>query len=352
MIKASLIPTLYQYLGAIFEYGLKNNYSFKSIQERISYSDMFKQLEDSDYYFLYDRTLKKEIELIYSTDIEDEDIKDISSKMLWLGEAYTRLFFKFHKSIFYIFLYIPLEKMVSYYPIYHEMDWNQLYDSFTKEIESVTLLRKLLNEYHISLAALSTLTGIGEPTLKRYVKDDNNLYHASYSFIYSIAVAFKINSNVLIQNINNYTDSKEYDFDKNNKEYSSYLGLFLVSYYTKITDGENYDYDQKNNMFITSDKVIKVISNDKNINIKSIVDSQNKLDNKRFALIIFDYVNSYKSYKDLFGISNSNIDDLFVISNNNIIHIGKRNYMKEIPNNVYNSLIARAKSIIGGDFAI
>lgn len=367
MINVTMVPTLYQYMSAILEYGIMNAYSFESIQERIAFSDMFRRLEQSDSSFLYERTLTQEIGLIYSNIVNDEEIKDISSKMLWLGNAYIRLFFKFHKSIYYIFLYIPIEDMVSLYPLYHEMDWTQLYDLFIERTKEATLLRKLIDKRDISINKLSQLSSISDNTIKKYCSNDEYLNKASYSHIYNLSIALKVNSNIFLKEINNYTNSDGFAFDRTDIKYRSYLALYLVSYYSNDVNEVQYQYDEENNLFKANNLVLKTMwtnpsisitinKSDDDTEIAHLIEEQSKqtpIDQRNsYILIIFAYNQISESVKPFTYLKQHGFKKIFIISQTHILCVNTDSWTKEISDDVKKAMILKAKKAVGGDFAI
>ena len=367
MINVNVIPTLYRYFASILEYGFENHYSFESIEDFISFSDMFKCLENSDASFIYHRTLVEEMESVYSIQIQSEMISFPNSKSLWLGEAYVRLFFKFHKPIYYIFLYVPLVEMLNYYSSYHEMDWNQLYDLFFEKMNDCPLLKKLIEKNNLSINKLSQLTNISSNTIKWYYLSDENLYKASYANIYSISIALKVNSNIFVKEIDNYTNSEEYDFDKTNLKYRSYYGLYIASYFSKDINDRKYLYNENDNLFYSHKNILKVLWTKSSL----LADSSNAVnqelievianyslsipaeERKRITIVIFEYNQISEEAKPFLKLRNYGFDKVFIVNPKNVIYISEVDYwLCYITERVKDNIITRAKKYSGGDFGV
>ena len=59
--------------------------------------------------------------------------------------------------------------------------------------------------------------------------------------------------NLFISNINNYSDSGMFEFDKTNVKYRSYLGLHLISYFSGGLGQRKYVYDEDHHQFVFGD---------------------------------------------------------------------------------------------------
>lgn len=354
-------------MSNIISYGLLKHYSRDAIEDRISFSDMFRRLENSDSSFLNERTMHQEIGLIYSRDVDVNLFDNKSSISYWLGEAYIRLFFRFHKSIYYIFLYLPLEEMVTAYRVYHEMDWSELYSFFQEKIESKTLLNTLIKKRDLSVNKVSSLTGISSNTIQYYCLDDNHLYEAKYTYIYQLAICLKVNSNVFAKEIHNYINSGQYHYDKTNPLYRSYLGLNYASYYSLDIKKGNYVLDKDNYIFTSGKEYLKVLwtkseqfvdfTSGINADIVAIVDnyskSKSKLIRANTILVIFEFnkiSQSVKPYAD--KLLKYGYKKVFIINQESILCVGERYWISYLTDSVNSGMIERAQKEANHDFVI
>ena len=366
MISVSDISSLYEHMSNIIAYGVYKEYSYNVIEDRISFSDMFRRLENSDSSFLRERTMHQEIELIYSQSVDIDLFNNKDSLFYWLGQAYIRIFFKFHKSLYYIFLYFPLKEMMDAYHIYHEMDWSELYNFFLEKIKSNTLLEMLLKRRGLSINKLSALAGISINTIKYYYKDDEHLFEAKFAFIDQLAFALKVNSNVFLKEIHNYINSGEYEYDRRNPLYRSYLGLYLVSYYSSTIKNRKYVLDKNTHAFVSGNKILKVLctqsikfiepTNEANQQIVDMVDVVSNMmfvgRQKDTILVIFEFNEISESVKPYLGLLKYGYENIYIINQTNILCIGDNYWTSYIPESVFESMIENAKKAIGNDFAI
>lgn len=366
MISIRDIPTLYEYMSNIFSYGLLKQYSLEAIQDRISFSEMFWRLENSDSSFLAKRTMHEEIELIYSREIDVELFNNKTSIAYWLGEAYIRLFFKFHKSIFYIFLYLPLDTMINLYPVYHEMDWIKLFEYFEANVKKNNLLPMLLKKRNLSINKLSTLTGISANTIQYYCLNDNHLFEAKYLYIDLLSQALKVKNNLFLKEIHNYTNSSGYDFDKTNPTYRSYLALNYTSYYSLEIKKRKYKLDAVNNIFISGNKYLKVLwtrsesfvdfIDTMNREIVTLVDNYSKsIDpekRKNTVLVIFEFNKISRFVKPYVPLLKYGFEKIFIINQESILCVCENYWISYLTDSINSSMIEQAKKKTGSDFAI
>lgn len=330
MIQANKINDLYEIFSHLFDYGFYKKYPLFAIEERLIESELVKSLEDDkgDKY-LYRHYLTKIFDDVYGIDPSRCEIFGSSSISLWISEAYLRLFYKYHKSFSYLFLLINLRTMYDLYDVYHEMDFDQLFELYENKEKEFKLLNTLIDKKGLSIKQLSILTSISEHTLYNYSKDNESLYNASYENIYKIAHILDVDSKVFVKTLNNYIDYSIYDFDKNDIEYHSYLALYYLEYFYKI-DKRGYKFDSSTLSFINNNNVIKVIL--KKDEIKNINDKEHT------QLVLFN-----DTYVDLLP---HQFKDIFVITDSEITRISNRGKIntKYIPSYVYSSLSIKAKN--------
>lgn len=250
---------LYDYFSYIFFYGFKNRYSYDYIQDRLSSSYIVKDLEDkgnSD--FLFNSSLSESIKSIYQlNDIDIDSIVETNTISLWVSEAYLRLFFKYHKSFGYLFVYLPIERMLSLFDLYHELDWTRLFEVYEEEIKQSSLLKKILEKKSLSLHKLSELTGISKSTLVSYLKD-SRFKEAKFEYVYKIASVCSLDINIFANNVNNYIDA-QVSKESINKELFNTLALFVLHYQSQEIASRNYQYNKEKDLYISGDKTLKVL---------------------------------------------------------------------------------------------
>ena len=335
MIKTFYQEDIINRFAAIITYGLNEKYSYKSIEEHIVSSPFVNALENNE----FDTGLKieKVVEMAYGVSLKRQ--ADISIKGLFLAESYIKLFFYYNKSFEYLFLYWPLHWFIERYNVYHEMDFSNLRRDFEFRIKEKTLLKKLANERQIKLIEISKLTGINENTIDKYVRDDKYLYGASNDNVYKLAKLFCVKENIFISNLAVFLDQSIYLFDKSNKDYRNYLGLFFANYYDSRINEKDFTYDKDNNCFRSDDdiKLIVIANTLDNLSISKIKEQS---DSKTYVVIIPAGFFGDESW--FYYLEEIDVIDIFVLTQE-YVYIVKKKSKKEITDTINRSLIIRAK---------
>lgn len=110
----------------------------------------------------------------------------------WCGTAYHYLLEKTRKSLSYLLLKLPLDRLIDMYGTYHEMDYSSLLERFHEIEKEKTILRLLCDSKKISIPHLSEETSIKLDTLNKYSKNDEYLYAASFQNISRIQKFFSV----------------------------------------------------------------------------------------------------------------------------------------------------------------
>ena len=121
----------------------------------------------------------------------------------WCGVCYFELFYEIKKSFSYLFLKLPLEKMLEMYKVYHEMDFSQLVEQFRIIEKETTILRLLCKSKGCTLKKISEKTMININTLVRYNSSDELLYKGSFQNIMKLVKYFDVPINLFVEEINN-----------------------------------------------------------------------------------------------------------------------------------------------------
>lgn len=153
-----------------------------------------------------------------------------------------------------------------------------------------------------------------------------------------------------------------YDFDKENKKYRSYLGLYLASYYSKQINKREYKYKEKENIFTHKNKLLKVLyayhledASDSYLDelIAAFIKSLARKELNNITLIIFVYgeidrdLKKYQVLKDKYQF-----EELVIINSQYFIALSEKNKMTSRTSKVSSLLSIKAKEILGGDFAV
>ena len=161
--------------------------SFSYLLER---SDFVKKIEKGKYDDYFNKPLTTIFFDITGITIDSDNSFGVFNDAYWCGYSYFELFLRTGKPFSFIFIKLPLVKMMDVYPIFHEMDISSLMDFFAKQEQRKTILRLLCEQNRTSLPKLSASTGISLATLSKYNSDDDALYKASFQNILRIAHYF------------------------------------------------------------------------------------------------------------------------------------------------------------------
>ena len=348
---------LFDIFSYLFFYGISHKYSFLAIEEKIYKSDIVKSLESNgSSTYLYRHTLQDIFIDIYGDDINIDDITKTNSISIWVAEAYIRLFFRYHKSFHYLFLVIHLEQMINLFDIYHEMDFDQLFELFEKKQKSFKLLNALIKEKNITIKQLNLLSSISEYTLYNYSKNNEKLYAASFNHIVTLSNILDVDCNVFARELNNYEDYFIYNFEKNDTYYYSLLAIYYLDYFFKI-DSQCYAANLEDTSLRREDDIIQVIFLNGN-NIAMISSLENKMieplvsnyqskcqEVDKTQLVVFEWNQISTNGKVYSKLSKYGFKNIYIINQENIIRVSDKGttITKQIPEYVSSYLSRRAK---------
>ena len=349
MINYKDLFEIYDHFGYVFYYGLSHKYSFDYMQKRIANCKEIKDLENkNDCSFLINSKVADIISEIYELKDNKANIDEIcpDTLSLWISEAYLRLSFKFHKSLSFVFLYFPIDKMINAFSPYHEIDWTQLYDYFKEEISSKPLLRKILDYKHLSVNKLSQLTGISKNTLTTYL-DNQRLSEAKFDYIYRISQALDIDINVFANRINNF---EQEDFNKTfaNKELFSTLAKWIVSYYSSEIANRNYIYNKDKELYVDGNNYLKVfITNDKanftiyNSEAEKLISKYKTSEKAHTVIVIYELDNISKTIDPYKKWLEYGFEKIFIVNSNTVICLKESYWQSYLGKDIQEKMLTR-----------
>ena len=367
MINVNDVPRISELFAAAFFYGFRFGYSVKSVEEKLLHSAYMETLENGDASFLNRESVEAMVGKIYETEDASIDTLQINSLSLWLGDLYTKIFFSFHKSFSFIFLYLPLEEAIRMFPLFHEMDFSQALHYFEERTYQASILKLLLRQRKMRPWELSILTGIKYNTVVSYVRDNAFIYQAKADSVYKISHILGVKFNVFMETIPNFTNSEMFEFDKTNPAYRSYLGLLFAAYDSVALAARHFEYHPDSNDFHSENQILKVLwtsivsspleAETENKEIEAIVQGYVKdipdAKRKDHFLIIFEYSQisrNPKPYQHL--IERYGVEGILLINAENMLWISSKCSIIPISDTMNNALIKRAKELVGGDFAV
>lgn len=188
------------YLGRIISIAVKRKIVFQVITQKLSDSDLLKEIENGDYFLILNYTPEELFSKIFDMDPVVETSYFKYDDAYWCGYIYANIFYRYDKNFPYIFLILPLEELLDMYPLYHEMDISSLFNYYDELEKKETLLSRLLKYRQIKATKLSILTGISFETIKYYKKNNQNIYNANFNTIKKIAIVLNIDDRIFLEN--------------------------------------------------------------------------------------------------------------------------------------------------------
>ena len=334
MIKFYYEEDLTILLGVLFTYGLNHNYSCKAIEERILKSSLINELELNR----FDPFLSEEkvVSDTYGVNVSEADL-DIDC--LFYAQSYLKLFFHQRKSFEYLFLYWPLEHFVDKYAVYHEMDYTNLERDFLKRTKNEPLLKKLCIERDIQITEASKLTGINLNTLKKYSRDDKQLYGATHQNIYRLSMLFGVKENIFAERLLVFFDEEALFSNVLFKDVKNALGFFFACYYDKRIKEVDFKYDEKNDEYISKGplKLVVLSPDAKDFSFEYV----NQYAGENTYIVLLPIGSSFNEKTDYSFLKQINAFEILVLKGDSVEFI-KKSTKREITETINRSLLLRA----------
>lgn len=193
---------LYEYAN-IFERVLslayENNYSTPSLERLISYSSYFQNIEKD----------KNGLAPIVS---ETSLIKDFFPSLkvnmlkiptynqcLWAAESFLRIQGETGLTFECIFLYISINKMYEYFPLYHEMDFSHIIKEFKRLYSEKSVLGLLIDRYHYSLTDIAKQIGVSYDLLSSLKRRRRDIRKASVEVVVKLSQLLNVRIETLAE---------------------------------------------------------------------------------------------------------------------------------------------------------
>ena len=174
----------------LFVIAIQNEINFLAFTSSLERSVFANLIEEDVYDDYFNTPLTRIFFDITKMHIEKVASFGIYNDAYWCGYSYFELQQRLKKPFSYLFLKLPLSKMMDIYPIFHEMDFSALLEFFEKEKDKKTILRALCEQKRCSLSKVSAATGINQATLSKYNADDEALLKGSFQNVYKISKYF------------------------------------------------------------------------------------------------------------------------------------------------------------------
>lgn len=184
--------TIKELFSRIFVLGVQNKINLHAFTKALERSEFVNKIELNQYDDYFNKPLEDIFFDITNMRIDKDESYGIYNDAYWCGYSYFEIHQRTKKSFAFIFLKLPLYKMMDLYPVYHEMDISSLLEYFHKLDKEQTILRLLCKEKKCSISKLSLVTGLNIATLKKYNASDECLYKGSFEAIYKIATYYSV----------------------------------------------------------------------------------------------------------------------------------------------------------------
>ena len=195
------IRVLKETFARLFVLAIQNKMNLLAFTYGLERSDFVKKIEIGRYDDYFNKSLLDIFFDITGNKISIDNSFGVFNDAYWCGYMYFELFLRLKKPFSYIFLKLPLPKMIDIYSIYHEMDFSSLLEYFNEQEKKATILRLLCNKKNISLSKLSSATGINMASISKYNASDEALYKASFQNIVKIAKYFDSPLDLFVEKI-------------------------------------------------------------------------------------------------------------------------------------------------------
>ena len=204
MISSTDLPKITDHMGQLFSMAVGSKINLEAITYSIERSDFAAELQASRCGQLVNSTAEELFESLFGR--ADSGLSRLSydgtyDDAYWCGWAYTQLLFETRLPLPYLFLVLPLERMLDLYPVYHEMDITQLIDLLEAERREETLMKRLLKRHGVKVPALSLQSGVSPNTINHYKKSDENLYAAGFQNVFRLAQALDVPPELFLQRL-------------------------------------------------------------------------------------------------------------------------------------------------------
>lgn len=178
------------------------NIGLEGITNKIIYSKYFNCFEENnieEFIVLnYEDIAKK----LFNSDLRFVGEDNYNAALYWSGIQYINISLNLNIPLRQVFLLCPLNEMLTYFEVYHEMNNNVLIERYKKTISKKSILKRIRKDKGLTVKQLSFLSSISEMTIKYYEKENTNLFKASFENILSLTKALDIDYYLLIEKSN------------------------------------------------------------------------------------------------------------------------------------------------------
>ena len=176
----------------LFVMAVQNEVNFMAFTKALERSVFANLIEANRYDDYFNSPLEDIFFDITRRRIDKDESFGVYNDAYWCGYSYFELQRRLKKSFSFLFLKLPLSKMMDIYSVFHEMDFSSLLGFFVEKDQMKTILRALCEEKKCSIRELSSATGINQATLSKYNASDDSLFRGSFENICKISKYFDV----------------------------------------------------------------------------------------------------------------------------------------------------------------
>ena len=166
----------------------------ENISEKIIEDDFFDFMERQQAGAFMRMSHEEIAKVLFGCDIVFDD--EVKSELYWAGLQYMNICINRQMPLRQVMLLCPLDKMLSHFTIYHEMNDAAMIERYCENEYKKSILRQLRKSRGITVSELGALTSIPANTIKYYEKDNENLFGASFENIRNLAEVLQVPQSV------------------------------------------------------------------------------------------------------------------------------------------------------------
>ncbi|MBO4286264.1 MAG: helix-turn-helix transcriptional regulator [Bacilli bacterium] len=164
-------------------------------------SEYVNEIENKHYDKADSTSLEELFFSLTKMELHEDNSFGVYNDVYWCGYTYFELHLRTKKPFSYLFLKLPLNRLLDMYPLYHEMDITQVENYIANREDENTIIKLLCKKKLVSMTKLSSETGISINTIKKYAASDTNLYAASFQNLTKIARFFDVPLSLFVEEL-------------------------------------------------------------------------------------------------------------------------------------------------------
>ena len=189
-------------LECIFSFAHQEEYSLSVVEKRVSKSTFFQMAEKRKGVLLPYVNISSIVCEIFGESADELENLPTYKECAWAAESYCHIQKETQLTFEAIFLYIPIQKMYEYFPVYHEMDFIHIVDIFKILFKKQSVLENLIKKRHINIGYLSNETGLSYASIFSYKKRRRDIKKMSAEAACKLANIFDVRIETLLEFFN------------------------------------------------------------------------------------------------------------------------------------------------------